>query len=170
MQKRKTSYLKRSERASGDLLWYFVFHNIISVIFFFISTFSLGIYTGRNPTLAFIFSFEFLELVLFRVFPLYILCGIIGRITAFYIMRAYQRSYQKRATKRWSELNKGMNRMGLRFLITALFTSFLYSVGIITVLQYAIFNENTLLTLIIVYSSIKIGTFFFVRWLVGAKL
>lgn len=60
--------------------------------------------------------------------------------------------------------------MGIKFLITALIISFFYSMGIITLLSYMVFDEITLLPLIIIYSGLKIGTYFFVRWLVGSKL
>jgi len=160
---------ERSERASGDLLLYFITHNLISILFFFIFTISMGVYVGQLLTFGYIFTIEFLELTLFQIFPISIISSIMGRITAFYVMRAYHNYYKNRATKKWSELNKGINKIGLRFLITALITSFSYSIGIIAILSYAIFNEVTLLPLIIVYSGLKIGVYFFVRWLVGSK-
>lgn len=160
---------KHSERATGDLLLYFLSHNFISMMFFFLITINIGIYAGKYTSLAFIFSMEFLELTLFKVFPIIILSGVIGRITALGIMRGYNR-WQKRATKRWSELQRGINKIGLRYIITVLITSFLYTAGVVAILSYAIFNETALLSLMITYSFLKIGTYFIVRYLVGSKL
>ena len=173
----------KSERASGDLLWYFITHNLISVTFFFLFSMSMGVYIEQGKVfgytwiqvLEYVFSKEFLELTVFQIFPLSVVSSILGRITAFYLLRGYyayrdRKSKMKRAMKRWSELNKGINRMGIKFLITALITSFIYSLGIISMLSYAIFDENTLLPLIVIYTSLKIGTYFFVRWLCGSKL
>jgi len=165
----------KSERVEGDLLTYFVLHNLISVIFFFLITVRLGIYVGRERLIGFVFQKEFWEMTIFQVFPIGVISSFIGRITAYYIMKGYH-NYKNRkkkinkSMKKWSELNKGINRLGLAFFISALITSTIYSLGVISVLQFAIFSEETLLTLIIVYIGIKIGTFYFVQWLVGTKL
>jgi len=164
-----------SERASGDLLVYFILHNMISVFFFFVFTVSMGIYVEQSLTLGYVFSKEFLELTTFQIFPISVISSIIGRITAFYAIKAGyayddRKRRIKRSMKRWSELNEGINKMGLKFLITALITSFFYSLGIVALLSYLVFDETTLLPLIIIYSGLKISTYFFVRWLVGSKL
>ena len=168
-RRRKRSYLEGSERTSGDLLSYFILHNIISVLFFFMLTLGFGIYKTQNLTWAFILSSEFWELTIFNIFPLFVLSAIIGRITAYYIVKGYN-TWKKTASKRWSELNKGINKIGIRFLITALFTAFFYSLSVISMLQFVVFDEDTLLTFILIYSGLKIATFYFVRWLVGSKL
>lgn len=180
---RRINYAEKSERASGDLLLYFVAHNITSVTFFFIISMLMGIYAIQDKVygytwiqlLGYLISLEFWNLAIFQVFPISIFSSILGRIFVFYAIKGYykykdRKKRVKRATKRWSELNRGMNRMGLRFLITALITSFIYSIGMITMLSYAIFDENALLPLIIVYAGLKILIYFSVRWLVGSKL
>ena len=170
MKDKSRSRDQKTERASGDLLLYFIAHNLISVLFFFTLTMSLGIYIGREMSFELIFSIEFLELTLFQIFPLSILSSILGRIGAFYTMRAYHNYYKNRATKRWSELNKGINKIGLKFVITALITSFFYAIGVIVILSNLVFDETTLLPLMLIYFILKITTYFVVRWLVGSKL
>lgn len=183
MQEGQRVYTEKSERVSGDLLSYFLAHNIISVLFFFVFTIAMGIYARQEDlygfswiqVIGYLISIEFWELTVFQIFPISIISSIIGRITAFYSIKGYYRykdrkQRTRRTTKRWSELNRGINRMGLKFLITSLITSFIYSIGVITMLSYAIFDENTLLPLIVVYSVLKIGIHFLVRWLVGSKL
>jgi len=175
MRKNKNEYTGNSERASGDLLCYFILHNMISVFYFFVITVYMGIYVGQELVLGYIFSREFLELTVFEIFPLSVISSVFGRITAFYGTKGYYKYMDrnrkvKRSMKRWSELNKGINRMGIKFLITALITSFFYSMGVITLLSYMVFDETSLLSLIVIYSVLKFGTFLFVRWLVGSKL
>lgn len=144
-------------------------------MFFFLITVRLGIYVGKERLIGFVFQKEFWEMTIFQVFPIAVISSIIGRITAYFMINGYynykdRKRKIKRATKKWSELNKGINRLSLAFFIAALITSTIYSLGVISILQFAIFSEETLLTLIIVYVGIKIGTFFLVKYLVGEKL
>ena len=171
----KRTYEEKSERATGDLLTYFIIHNMVSVFFFFLFTLSFGVFIGKDRLIGFIFQKEFWEMAIFQVFPICVISSLIGRITAYYILKGYHNYRNRKRTiqrtpKRWSELNTGINRLGLAFFIAALITSFIFSLGIVGVLQYAVFDEQTLLTLIIIYIGIKIGTYYFVSWFVGTKL
>jgi len=175
MQEGRRNYIESSERASGDLFGYFLLHNLISVLFFFWFTMSLGVYIERDFTFVHAISSEFWELTIFQIFPLSVISSILGRVTAFYSIKGYykykdRKKKIKRTTKRWSEMNTKINRMGLRFLITALLTSFVYSVGMITMLSYAVFDETTLLPLVLIYFGLKVGIYLFVRWFVKSKL
>jgi len=175
MQEGRRDYVESGERASGDLFGYFLLHNLISVWFFFVFTIGLGIYIERDVTFGYVISSAFWELTIFQIFPISVISSILGRITAFYGVKGCYKYMDrnrkvKRTMKRWSEMNRGINRMGLRFLITALLTSFVYSIGMIIMLSYAVFDETTLLPLMIVYFSLKILIYFSVRWLVGSKL
>lgn len=166
------------ERVSGDLLSYFLFHNLISVLFFFAITINLRIYADKYVTdgytwmqvFGYVISSDFWELTVFQIFPISLLSSVMGRITAFFLIRMYYNYYGNRATKRWSELNRGINRMGIKFVITALITSFFFTIGLISLLSCYVFDEKTLLPLMVIYSVLKIGTYLFVRWLVGSKL
>lgn len=174
MQEGRREHVESSERASGDLFGYFLLHNLISVLFFFWFTLGLGIYVERDFTLVYIISSEFWELTIFQIFPISLISSILGRITAFYGIKGYYRYRDRktkirRATKRWSEMNRKINRMGLRFLITALLTSFIYSFGMVAMLSYAVFDETTLLPLMVIYFVLKVGIYLSVRWFVGSK-
>lgn len=166
---------EKSERTSGDLLTYFIIHNSVSVLFFFLSTLYFGIYIGVDRLIGFVFQKEFWELAIFQVFPICVISSLIGRITAYYILKG-SHNYRnrkrtiKRTPKKWSELNTGINKLGLEFFISALITALIFSLGLISVLQFAVFNEQTLLTLIIIYAGVKIGTHYFVQYIVGVKL
>ncbi len=171
----RKSYSEKSERASGDLLTYFIIHNLVSVFFFFLLTLYFEIYIGADRLIGFVFQKEFWELAIFQVFPICVISSFIGRITAYYTLKGYH-NYRnrkraiKRTPKRWSELNTEINRIGLAFFISVLVTSIIFSLGLISVLQFAVFNEQTFLTLIIIYAGVKIGTFYFVKYIVGARL
>ena len=182
MREGERNYTKKGERISGDLFWYFVFHNVVSVLYFFGFTLALGVYTERGSilgntwtqTLIYLLSSEFWQLTIFQIFPLSVISSVLGRITAFYSIKGYirwrdRKEASRRTSKRWSELNRGINRMGLRFLITAMITSFVYSIGMISYLSYVVFDENALLPLMVVYFGLKVVIYLFVRWFVGSK-
>ncbi len=180
MKKHRT---EKGERATGDRFTYFFLHNIISAIFFLITTVCMGVYINKDDLLAFdwvqvifyVTRKEFWELTLSQVFPVMILTSIIGRICAFYCIKLYYKYRDRkkgviRATKKWSEMNRGINRIGIRFFITAVITSFIYTCGIVALLSNVMFNETLLLPLLVVYTGLKIGTYFFVRYITGRYL
>ena len=160
---------KKVTRASGDAILYFCFHNAISLIFFFVLTINLDIYSGTDLMIVYVFSRDFWYMALLQVFPVLILSSIIGRLTAFITINLYC-NYKERPMKRWSELNNGINKIGIVFIITALITSIVYSLGLIVLLQNAIFDEETLITLVASYMGLKLLTFIIIRWFVGSKL
>ena len=174
---------EKTERASGDLLWYFLLHNLISVLFFFVFTILMGIYVSLIDiygfswvqVIGYLINRDFWELVVFQIFPISVISSVLGRIAAFYCIKGYYKYRDRkakviRATKRWSELNKGINRIGIKFLITSLITSFIYAFGMVSILSNIIFNQVAFLPLLVVYSMLKIGVFYFVKWLVGSML
>ena len=175
MREGERNYTEKGERISGDLFGYFMAHNLISMLFFFAFTIGLGIYGIKQElTFAYFISSGFWQLTIFQVFPCILISGIIGRITAFYSIKGYVRwgdrkGKSRRTTKRWSELNRGINRMGLRFLITALITSIIYTAISISLLSYMIFDEKALLPLMVTYFGIKTAIYLGVRWFVGSK-
>lgn len=183
MKKSRYEDSEKGERTSGDLLAYFMFHNLVSLVFFFVTTLVLQIYVMKDDiygytwiqVIGYLISAEFWELTVFKVFPISIICSVLGRITAYYIIKLYVRYRDRklktrRTTKRWGELNRGINRMGVKFIITSFIASFIFTIGVVSVLSYAFFDEVTLLPLMLMYALVKLGTFFFVRWFVGKKL
>lgn len=155
----------KTERATGDLLSYFILHNLVSMLMFFMLTIGLGTYVYKEFTLSLMFTEEFWNIV-FQVFWISV-CGIIfGRATVFYAIRWYH-SYKDRTTKRWSELNRGINKIGFRLAISVFLSSIAYTMGLVIMLSDAIFDETKILPLMVVYLGLKIGMYFIVRWFVG---
>ena len=157
-----------SERVVGDSISYFIFHNIISVTLFFVFTLSLRLYGDKNSNIGYILTSDFWLLFL-QIFAISLLSGIIARITVFVIMRAYY-SWRNKSMKRWGEISTGINKVGLTFLISTLFTALVFCLGLIPILQNRIFDENTLFTLIVSYLIIKLGIFLIIRLLTETKL
>lgn len=157
-----------SQRVVGDSIWYFCFHNLVSVSLFFIFTLSWGLYGEKNSNIGYIFSTDFWLLFL-QIFAISLISGIIARISVFIIMRAYYR-WQGKSMKRWGEISSGMNKIGLTFLLSTLLTALVFCLGLIAILQDRIFDEKTLLTLMFSYLIIKLGIFFIIRLLTEVKM
>lgn len=175
----RIQHRQKTERVSGDLLNYFVLHNVYSSLLFFLITFCVGIYAqqlevydlGGWELVSYIISSKFLEMAIQTTFILF-LCCVIGRIGAYYSIKAYleyrdRKQQVIRATKRWSEYNQKINRMGFKWFISTIFTAIIYCLGAITILSIMLFNEKTLLPLLMVYVFVKIGVHFFTKWLIG---
>lgn len=171
MQKSKTTKSKKSGRVTGEAVLYFFLHNLISVGFFFLFTINLELYDGSEVSIAFLFTSEFWEMVIFDVLLFSVISSIIGRASAYGVMRVYFKYGKKnKQMKRWTELNSGINKFSLViFLLTAFITAVVYSLGMIFILQDRIFNEDSLSTLVATYILFKVGVFFLVRWFIGAK-
>lgn len=181
MKDKSRRYAQKTERASGDLLLYFITHNIISGLLFFFVTLGVGIYDQQQEIYGldvfqiffYLFSSMFWVMTLQAIFILF-LCCVAGRITAFYGIKGYywyidRDSRIKRTIKRWSELNKGINRFGIRWFLTTAITAVIYCMGAVSLLSNMVFNEDTLLPLMVIYILVKIAVYFFVKWLVGSK-
>jgi len=179
---RRINYAEKGERLAGDRLTYFILHNIVSGLIFFLVTIFMDVYVEKDyllgytwlQILVYLISREFWMLTITQIFPIMLISSVTGRIVTFYAIRWYVRyadrkTKVRRTTKRWSELNKGVNRMGIRFILTALIASFIYSIGVVVLLSNMIFEETAFLPLLIIYFCLKLGTYFFVRYIIGKK-
>lgn len=183
MDKSKKSYSRKAQRphvqttqkVTGDAISYFILHNMISVFFFFLFTINLEVYDAREITITFLFTLDFWEMVIFEVFIFSMLSSGIGRVGAYLIIKGgyYLRNRKRRKkkiTKRWGELNSGINQFHwLVFILTALITSLIYSLGVVFILRDTIFSSDSLSSLIVIYIGFKVGVYFFIRWLTKAK-
>ena len=170
---------QKTERVTGDALSYFILHNLISVGFFFLFTVGLEVYEISNIEIGELFTLEFFRefwsMVIFDVFCFSVVSSIIGRSSAFLLIRGYfsvrnKKRKKQKTMKRWTELNSGINKFNLVvFLVTAFLTSIVFSIGIIATLNYKIFDESSLLTLVVIYSMFKIGIYFVVKYITKAR-
>lgn len=162
-------------RVTGDSLLYFIFHNSISVFFFFLFTINIETYDMTRIPASYLFSSEFWKLVIYNIFFISLVCGIIGRVGAYstivgyYYFRNRKRTKQK-TTKRWGELNSGINQFNIIvFVLTAFITSVIYALGVVVYLQHTIFGTESFVVLVGIYILFKVGIYFGVRWLTKAK-
>lgn len=145
-----------SDHLEGENLIFFAFHNLISgSLFLFITTFS-GIWSLRRTSIFSLFTSEFIELI-FWLFFIYLATGLFGRFTAFLIMK-YTLKYNGKVMKKFKEINKGANKIGVVWVLTILVSSVIFALGIIALLQDAIYGKDTFFTLV--------GTYCIVRFLV----
>jgi len=155
--------MTKKMKTTGNLIAYFILHNLNSVTFFFLLTVNLGLYSEQT-----ILSIGFWELYI-EVFSISIVSSILGRITAYFLISLYHKYITKRETMKWKQFNRGINKLGLRFLIASLISSLIYCLSITIIPISSIFDENTLITLILVYFGLKVFIYLGVRWMVGSK-
>ena len=152
-KERMIKHRRYDERLEGESLAYFAFHNLISGgLFLFITTAS-GIWSMRRTSILSIFTSEFVELI-FYLFIIYLATGLFGRFSAFFIMK-YALKYDGKIMKKFKELNKGMNRLGVVWVLSIFISSVIFSLGIIVLLQDAIYGKDTVFTLIGTYCMIR---------------
>ncbi len=161
----KLRHRRYGERVEGENLYYFTLHNMISGSLFLLITGLSGIWEVKTTNLFNLFTSEFIELI-FYLFTIYLVTGILGRVTAFFLMKYLLKMNEKIMKKFWN-INKGINKLGVVWLISILISSFIFALGIVALLQNAIYDKDTVFTLIgtyiivrvIVYLSIKIVSY-----------
>jgi len=182
MRDKNRKYKEKTERMSGDQMYYFFLHNIFSSLFFLIVTFCMGIYMEQKEVyglsgfslVLYLLSSKFWGMVA-QAIVILIFCCIFGRITAYYTIKLYieysdRKQKVVRASKRWSEYNVGINRLSIKWFISVCLTAVIFCVGAIVTLSFILFDEATLLPLLTVYVGVKIIVHFVVRWFVGRFL
>jgi len=159
----------RKGRVEGDAIWFFLLHNVISVMIFFGFAYIIGLFDERTELLSEIFSMEFVESILI-IFGLSLLAGILGRVLGYFVLRAIFNFGYKREIKKFGEFNSGLNKISFSFIITAFISSLLFGVGAITIIQWKLFDDQTFLSLLVTYFVIKLSVFFSVRLFSSMKL
>ena len=160
-KERILKHRRYDERVEGENLYYFALHNMISGSLFLIITALSGIWEIRQTNILNLFTSEFIELVLV-LFAIYLLTGITGRITAFFLMKYLLKANDKVMKKFW-DANKGINKIGMVWLLSILLSSLIFAFGIIALLQNAIYDENTFFTLIGTYLIVRLIVYLFFK-------
>jgi len=143
--------------ARGDKGLYFLLHNIISVLVFFllINRFSLGPYFNFFDLLTPDFLGNFSLVFVFSLGS-----GVLGRFLAYLLLKwvIFRYLIKNAQVRRWRDLNKGISKMDGSWLLIVLFSSIAFMIGATILMQYLLFgsSENITLTLMISYFVIKI--------------
>ena len=164
----------KTERVEAEAISYFFWHNLFSVFIFFLMTMQFGVFGERNYSASYLFSMAFVEFVLV-IFCFSLIAGFLGRLLAYIVLRLYfswrsKKNGRIKVMKKFGELNSGLNKISITFVISAFITAVVFAFGVVILLQNMLFDENTLLTLMATYLLLKMGIFFGIKLLVEWKL
>lgn len=159
---------RKAQRVEGEILWYLVFYNTISGLLFILITTSMGIYELKEDTISIILTSDFLFLI-FAIFVVSLITSIIGRIVAFFTLKFIFTQYGKNM-KRFGEINTGMNKIGMVYIISTLITTILFAFGAVAILENVIYDKTTVLTLFATYLILKITVYILVKLFFNFKL
>jgi len=176
---RKEMQLKQKKgRKLVDHVPYFIIHNLISMLLFFLSAWLLGLFEKRTEVISDLFEDYYLPFYGTTVF-LMLFFGILARIIAYFaIMQPFYKSVLKKPLREFMMLNDGMNKLSFGFIISVLLNAFFFTVGALFIIQSTFFNSATFITLIlayiimkgITYALMKIGRYFIVHIITGMKI
>lgn len=167
--KKEKRLRKGRGRVEGDSLYFFILHNTISMLIFFIIAVPLGLFTREVEMVKDLFSVQFV-LFVFIVFALTFISGIMARIIGYIFMYYFTKNYLNKQLKTIGQFNEGINKIGLAYAISLFLSALLFSIGAITIIDSMIFSEQqTIITLIATYMLIKFLIFIFVKLLMNVK-
>lgn len=157
---------QRSRRVKGDNVLFFGIQTIFSMLLFVIMFYSFDLRTIQAMSIK---SFDYWRMV-GVIIMIYIGSGVVGRVSAYFILRIIYKHKNLKEIKRPLEYNKGMSRMSIAWLIAIIISAFLLSWGALEFIQQAFFGENTFWTLVGAYFILKVGVFILTRIFTGWKL
>jgi len=141
-------------RVEGERTYYFIIRSLIAGTLFLIITSFTEIWQVNIVDLSVFFTSAFIELILW-LFLIYFFTGITARILTFHILKYVFRWNSKSINTFW-DINKGMNKMGIKWLISILIKSILFAFGIVGLLQNVIFDKSTFFTLVGTYVIVEV--------------
>jgi len=154
---------KKKPRVEGDSVYYFLLHNIISMLVFFAFSYPVGLYNEQTELLSDILSFNFFKSILI-IFGLMVLSGVIGRAVAYIIIKLVFNLWLDKTTKKLGELNKGsLNKISFSYFISVFISAVIFAFGALGIVQMKLFGNTTFYSLILTYLLIKIIVFFVTR-------
>jgi len=147
-------------------MYYFLFHNLISIMLFFFIALQLRLFESQSSEISHLLSIAYVQLVLL-IFGISLLSGIIGRIFAYVLIKMI---FKKKPIKTIGEFNRGINKISMSYLLSTFLSAIIFSIGAFAILQNMLFNEDSLFTLIATYTVIKIGVYLATRTFSSFKL
>ncbi|MHA1502436.1 MAG: hypothetical protein ACTSSB_11350 [Candidatus Heimdallarchaeota archaeon] len=164
MKEHEKKYTNR--RVQGDSLYYFCFHNLISILLFFLFALNLKLFESQSDEISQILSIGYVQL-LFMIFGISLLCGILGRIIAYILLKMV---FKNKPIKTFGEFNQGINKISMSYLLSTFVSAVIFSIGAFAILQNVLFDEESLFTLMATYIIIKIGVYLATRMFSSFKL
>ena len=158
---------KRYKRFEGDQLIYYIIHSIIATFIFIFIALQLDFFSLKENTIEYLFTWRFLSLI-FIVFLWSLISSLIARVIGYFLLLGI---YKHSIPRSFFELNlRGINRLGLRYILAQFIIAILWSIGAMTILQNQIFGTNEdVFTLIIMYVVIKFTIFIITKLMIDVK-
>ncbi len=155
-------------RAEGDKTVYYILHSFFTVLFFVVIGIYFDFFIIKTTLVVDLFTGDF-----FMSF-IYIFIASIGSnlVARYFAYKMLQGIYKHSATKNFWELNStGINKIGIRYILATMITSFIFCIGAVVILQEKIFGttEEDIISFIIIYLSLKIGVYIYTKLTVEAK-
>lgn len=177
--KKELRIKQRGGKTLADHVPYFVWHNLVSMLLFFLAAWLMGLFDKRTEVISDLFDDYYLPFYGTTLF-LMLLFGVIGRVIAYYaIMAPFYKHVLKKTLREFYQLNNdGINKLGLGFIISSFINAFFFTVGALYIIQSSLLGSVTFATLILAYIIMKIVTFlimkvgryFFIHMFTGVKL
>ncbi len=140
---------------------YFIVHNIISMTFFFLTAYGIGLFDKQSETISDLFTNYYLP-YFSTVFFLLLCYGVLSRFITYFLIFVpwYKYVYKDRVRPLgfW-ELNVGINKLSLGFVIASLISAFFFTVGSLYIIQKSFFKSHSFYALVGAYLIMKIITF-----------
>lgn len=156
-------------KASGEDKFYFLLHNIISILLFFFIGQKIELFEKQSYSLLDIISFSFLQFIGI-VIGLTILLGILSRFLVygiFWIINYYDNEKKKgmkiTTIKSFTDMNQGINEFTTySYIKTVIYSSIFFCIGAVVIIQIKVFNSDSLWSLIGAYLIVKIVVYLWV--------
>ncbi len=156
-------------KASGEEKYYFIFHNLVSVLLFFYVAMKIALFSQQSYSLLDIISFNFIQFI-GVIIGLTILLGFLSRVLVygtFRIVNYYrnERSHGRKiiTIKSFVDVNQGINEFTTySYLKIVIYSSILFAIGAVTIVQLKFFKSNSLSSLIGAYIIVKLAVYIYV--------
>jgi hypothetical protein len=155
----------RTKSASGFKWVYYIAHNMIGVLFFFLLVLAYDLFNVQTSDLSQILSLEYFKYFIY-LFGMYIFIGILSRAFAYALLYLLY-GYSNYGIPNFLELNQGINSFTtVAYFVEALLNSLFFILGLLFILQSKLSPAvgNDLAAILIAYLLIKSGVAIFIKW------
>lgn len=161
-KKEKKLVYKKDKRFNGERIYYFLLHNILSMIMFFSIAYAMDLFDSRAQSFQDVFYISFVELVVY-VLAINILTGIVSRFISYVVLYLLIEKWRKKKMKKFGEINIGIDAIDFNYILSNILGSILFSVGAVIIIQVVVFGEITVLSFVLSYLIMKIFVYVLIK-------
>lgn len=146
-----------TSQSRGDNAWFFILYSLFSALFFFLLGTIFSIFDNISAV-ADVFTMNFM-ISLIQVFFVNLTSSLIAWFLTFFTLKYLKKYVFHTVFKSYGDLSKGLNKfplVSLSSIISMMLSSLLLAIGFFSILQSALFGENTFVSLVITYLLVKI--------------